>query len=946
MSYRASTTKERYEELIKDPIFFCKYQKEIRYNNDDIHNVGNGWRSCNPTINLFISDSILPNNDSGRKLFVFENIELPNGSLDEKKEDTDIIFFDVTEFDPGNKDHWCHIFTDCAYNFQSGNREYCHMALFWALYTFSWNVDVVWTALSGMPNGTGQICINHICSNFFVLSLRKQRLLLNYLKASNPKMTPLVYLDIENALKELSPMASFDDWGLFKKVDYIVGYGQNPEDSKHLEELFRTSRNRYIYFKFWLLTPTHSFFDYAVLAEIHSFVNAAAQLDIAKRYLHDVRLHTVEIDYNFIKTLRDVKYPALFHVRNFIERPGDNIDLSSLLFCDILYTLKNSDGEKLQDFNGILDLAVSHSNPAYPNIDLGIRHFLPMCDGGLKHNPHFIGFIHYSIVHDFDESLITNENLLKTVDFILNKSAKLLPPYFCSCENDKRLEDGIWNRCMSVIPICRKEVKVETDENGEKVEKEVLIREKDKCPHLLYKPESPLTWKVQNGKEAYLDNCLDLHSISEYFTQDNIDLKRLENKIRTWAAESIRYVLPNGYIPENIAKDEIKNHYFANYFKPKYIILYPNKGVFYSSKKDLLGLWSDNGQAPWDDNEIEAYAQRSESPTIFQKTFQALKKMYPNGIIGEDYVAIPYDNQELSKVKDYFYYRAPFIKRDENNYSNRGKDDNQPSQLKFLYTPKLDKDKIYYCTPKLSDSKEKVSELPFFWCRSVECFCNVLDNQVLEKQNDWRRYSLYHAAEIIGYKLIEITENGNVPDLMVAGFAAEVRQAERFYARLVCRACGHMIFSIRGTILNGSRFFACLNPSCKQHNVEVYLSQCSNCKRGLIDSRDSKKCENGWVICPSCLSCCNDNLFNSLIAKHRRNGHVPPKIKENEGKGHNNKGVFFCPKCRTKLGMIEVQDKDYDEEGNVVIVNKQVFGCPQCKINYEKELKLYRDHSS
>ena len=112
MSYRASTTKERYEELIKDPIFFCKYQKEIRYNNDDIHNVGNGWRSCNPTINLFISDSILPNNDSGRKLFVFENIELPNGSLDEKKEDTDIIFFDVTEFDPGNKDHWCHIFTD------------------------------------------------------------------------------------------------------------------------------------------------------------------------------------------------------------------------------------------------------------------------------------------------------------------------------------------------------------------------------------------------------------------------------------------------------------------------------------------------------------------------------------------------------------------------------------------------------------------------------------------------------------------------------------------------------------------------------------------------------------------------------------------------------------------------------------------------------------------
>lgn len=946
MSYRVSTTKQRFEEFLKDPIFFCKYEEEIRYSINGMQNVGAGWCSCNHTINLFVSRSVLPENISGRKLFVLEYQDLPNNVIDDKKEDTDLIFFEVTEFDPGKKEHWELVFTDCAYNYQNGNREYCHMALFWTLYTLSWSVDVVWEALTSMSGDISQICLNQLCSNFFVLSLRKQRLLLNYLRSIHPQMTALIYSDIEGALRELSPMTNFDDYGLFQKVDYIVDYGLNQEETSHLNDLFETSQNRYIYLKSWLLRPTQGFTNYADLEEIHSFVNVPTQLAIAKRYLHDVRLHTVELDFNFIKTLRDVKYRGLFHVRNFIERPGDNIDLSSLLFCDILLTLKNSNGEKLQDFNGILDLAVTHSNPSYPNIDLGIRHFLPICDGGLKHNPRFIGFIHYSIVHDYDESLITNENLSKTVEFILNKSAELQSHYCCSCNNDEHLNEDIWKRCMTVIRKHRREVKYETDENGDKKEKVVLIPEKDKCPHLQYKPLSPFTWKILKGKEEYLNTCMDVKSVSEYFTQNDIDLKKLESQIRSWAEERVRYVLPNGYIPEKIAKDEIKSHYFATYFRPKYIILYPNNNVFYSSKKDLLGLWPDDGQTPWDVKDREAMAQKAESPNIFQMTFQALKNMYPNGIIGKDYVAIPYDESELRKVKDYFYYRTPFIKKDENTGFNGRKDDNQPSSLKFLFTPKLDKNKIIYCTPKLSDSKEKVSELPFFWCRSAECFCNVLDDQTLERQNDWHRYSLYHAAEIIGYKLIEITENGNIPDLMVSGFAAEVRQVERFYARLVCRTCGHMIFSTRGTILNGSRFFACLNPSCKQHNVEVYLSQCSNCKRGLIDSRDSKKCENGWIICPSCLSCCNDNLFNSLIAKHRRNGTVPAKLLANEGKGHNNKGIFFCPKCTSQLGMIDVQEKTYDEDGNEIIVNKQFFGCPQCKVNYEKELKLYKDHSS
>ena len=223
----------------------------------------------------------------------------------------------------------------------------------------------------------------------------------------------------------------------------------------------------------------------------------------------------------------------------------------------------------------------------------------------------------------------------------------------------------------------------------------------------------------------------------------------------------------------------------------------------------------------------------------------------------------------------------------------------------------------------------------------------MLDEQTLEKQNDWTKYSLYHAAEILGYKLIVVTDKGNVPVEAVANFASEVRQAEKLYARLICRSCGHMIFSTRGTLLNGSRFFSCANSLCPQYRVEIYLSQCNNCKKGLIDSRDSKKCENGWVICPSCLACCNDDLFERLIERHRRNGWVPARLQESQGRGHNNKNIFFCPKCGTQLGNIIVEEKIRLDDGTEDIVQSTVFGCPQCNRPYDKELDKFRNaHTS
>jgi RNase P subunit RPR2 len=92
------------------------------------------------------------------------------------------------------------------------------------------------------------------------------------------------------------------------------------------------------------------------------------------------------------------------------------------------------------------------------------------------------------------------------------------------------------------------------------------------------------------------------------------------------------------------------------------------------------------------------------------------------------------------------------------------------------------------------------------------------------------------------------------------------------------------------------------------------------------------------------LACCNDELFDRLIDRHRRNGRVPARLQESQGKGHNNRNIFFCPKCGTQLGNITVEQKVRLEDGSEDIIQSTEFGCPQCNHSYEKELQKYKDN--
>ncbi len=925
MCYKASSTKERFDEIQKNPLVFCKYgqvnvQDEKGYNHSTV-----GWSSCDSTINFLLYEKDLPHNNKKRRLFVIGKQILSNGRVDEKKEGQDIVDFEITEFDTNKVTDWTLVFNDCLYNYKSGNNRHCHMTLFWALYMTEWSKETLQQSLSTVSSDVARTACYYIGTNLFAFSLNRQKVLINLLKELNPNLQPVEINEVEIALKEIAPSTEFGNIAFYQKIDYILDFGTQPEEREHLQKLYKTSLNGLIHFKYWMEHEGKKFFNYDYLEIVYSYVGSLRRLSIVKRYLHDVRLKLIDTDFLLIQKMRDIRYQALVDIRYFITTPGDNIDLVAPMFCDALLTLKNSGGKKIQDFNGILDFAVSHSNKAYPRIDLGIKYFIPTCDGGLMHNSSFLGFIHYALQYTFDDSKLTEERLKQTIDYLINRYATLQYHDCCNADNNQELTADVLAKCKTII----KSYKI-INENGQR--KRVLSQ--SSCPCILHEPIKPYIWKRTPGpSDAILGLFIESIESKDYIRTEDFQVERLRQSLIRFGSKYRTFSFVNGNSPDNLNKNDVSLHIVLTYYSPSTMEIYPNSNMFYSRKKSLLGAWDYKVISP--NQKPEEFAQRAESPIVYANTFESLKKMFPDAEVGEDFIKLPYDNSELSKIKAYFHYRHHELD------SKKGYSDTNIWNKEFL-TPRNIQG-VFYCTPKVADSREKVSNLPFYWCRSDECFCNMLDEQTLEKQNDWTKYSLYHASEILGYKLIAVTDKGNIPVETVANFASEVRQAEKLYARLICRSCGHMIFSSRGTLLNGSRFFSCANSLCSQHRVEIYLSQCNNCKKGLIDSRDSKKCENGWVICPSCLACCNDDLFDRLIERHRRNGWVPARLQESQGKGHNNKNIFFCPQCGVQLGDIKVEETVRLDDGTEDVIIKTEFGCPQCNQSYKKELEFHWD---
>lgn len=292
--------------------------------------------------------------------------------------------------------------------------------------------------------------------------------------------------------------------------------------------------------------------------------------------------------------------------------------------------------------------------------------------------------------------------------------------------------------------------------------------------------------------------------------------------------------------------------------------------------------------------------QEKEHRIILPHITAALNEMLD--VIPDDnlHFHILYNEELMRKLKADFYTFREDDNSDVFNEQNIG----------FMTTARSKYDR--YCAPKYENDINKVTRLPFMWCRGKECFKNSLGNQTLASCNSWKQYTLLHLLEILGFQQTTETPAGIEASELIRNFIGMVNSANSLFKRVRCRECDHILFPLgSGSAFNRYNYFECRLPSCGERGKRVYLSQCHHCKVGLIDSRDSARCPNGWHICPKCLSCCDDKVYERMSRKYvLRRLPIPTRISTQLGHGHNDKDEYFCPKCGGDIEI--VYDDHYD----------------------------------
>lgn len=824
----------------------------------------------------------------------------PQGKTYTDKNLVKMVFHDVSN----SCQDYIKCLESCIRRSQNQEDKYYFLEILWLLDKTFIDVNHLTEAINKFDSRSIPYVLNILRQIGQCLSVKKQNILKKVYTSLNGQYDVYMSPMLSEAFHFLQKEADTDKKNLFQLIDEFF----EEEFSVAYADKIGETNNPLLQLVCWL-SNEKKLADYNSLIPLFALVPEKTRLDIVKRYFHDVRCKNTTFDVRLLQQFVDNKFDRFIRYRYCTETPAEKVILTVPLLCDNIITLYNSNGGAFQTFDGILDFAMTHCDQAHPDIDFNLARIIPTCEHSAVYNTDFKGFIDYQLIRKLNTSKLDNENLLIIVKSILDKYGKRQSYPICKYDNDKKIETTILEKCKSFFK--------------ERTTNESSQPSKIQCQGIGYKLYEDKWIITANDK---------IKEIIKTFAPSDSSFRIIDSKyyvdIQDVSVDKLRkYVntLPQKY--QMVGEDEFLVPSYNEETYDLFLIktlseilrmrIVPQKGALVGAKCDIFGYWKEieASLSNYEKQDIEGVAYKKaqsvfkekESNEVYRRTVVSLMKELKTDEYNGEYFELEYDRQQLIRLISRYYFKETLKDND---------DDTRRDFLKLSYTGNFKP----YCAPTISKVNNPAIDLPFFWCRGKECFHNNLANQTLAEQNDWHHYSLYHMVEIIGFPKLHMTPGGYEPDNVVRGFIAVTNKAMQKFKRLKCRGCGHLLFTDKSSGFNRHNYYSCINPICPGKRIPVYLNYCYKCKKGLIDSRDTKQCPNGWYICPTCLACCDDEQYKRQAQRYRiLNRPVPERIVRMLGHGHNDKGEYFCPECG---GQIEfVMDEHYGEERR---------GCPQC----------------
>jgi hypothetical protein len=173
---------------------------------------------------------------------------------------------------------------------------------------------------------------------------------------------------------------------------------------------------------------------------------------------------------------------------------------------------------------------------------------------------------------------------------------------------------------------------------------------------------------------------------------------------------------------------------------------------------------------------------------------------------------------------------------------------------------------VTFCDAVKSQKDENLNR-NFYWCCNAKCYSPCQTDHI---HLEWNKYSLRDFIKILKLPFEEDK---------YYRFVSVVNRVNRLMKKLKCNACYHLLRDTRTSEFAFYRVttFHCTNPECSQLHEVVYLNHCLNWKcLNVVDSRVSKKCPHGLVICDSCGDCCSHKMLEARLNNLKTNGAFNP----------------------------------------------------------------------
>ena len=896
-----------YEEMRKHPFFFLRLHEENKHGYNSSEETYLYWEAIDHEDVICFSAGNFGNISIRYCLCKVDKGEFvldKEGHLNENM--VTMYFHEVV---PSENDLYAILY-DCVSRSMNLDDKYSFVTLLWVLDKCSISQQTLVDVLRKIPNAQSRVYVLEILRQHGrCLSRNKQMVLASVCEEFGARYDIYMPAMLVEAL-DFCQGKGIDrkHANLFSLVDFVMSSRTDIDLSAAVG-----TDNPLIKLRLWFKSDS-SFGDYSILPSLFTLVSEPVKLLMVKRYFHDVRLGNTEFDCELIKQFIDNKYDSFTRYRYSITTPMDSIILTVPLLCDTLLTLYNTKGKEFQTFNGILDFAITHCDSSHPSVDWKLERILPICNHGVVINNDFKGFVDYQYVCEINESKLQDKEGVETViRYLLDHHFSRV--YYPSCihENGSMLLNGQCELCPKI-----------NEPNNRNSSGQL------NC--VVYKPYAD-RWKVdvsEPSMSTFVSKVIDSESearqnaVGSVLTLDMVSVKSFHQYVLNLASKYTN--LGNGEFLVPSYKDKsFELGVLERFWNIRRVRIMPRLGIKVNENSDVFGVWKEVSKtlskAELRNEHSSGYIAAKEkyrqlvSDEISKRCVESLKSMLGTNEYNGEYFEIPYQEDVLENVLNKYYFK------------DSSTDNNQKFADEFLMEKPVNSKFLSFCAPKQSEDKFFAINLSYFWCRGKECFHNNLGNQTLEEENKWWKYSLYHLVEIIGYPKLHKKDAGYEPDDAVRTFIAIVNKVMQKFKRLKCRGCGHLMFANKSRGFNRYNYFSCVNPLCPEHGKSIYLNYCFKCKRGLIDSRDTKRCPNNWYICPDCLACCDDSMYARQVQLYiLANKPVPDKLNAMLGQGHNDKNIFFCPDCGCQILITK------DEHDNEIKI------CPHCKRDFNDKL--------